>query len=53
MTSEFLGKRPWSCFENSSLPSATTLNTPLSPLISFVSMPNSSEISAARLVAWG
>jgi hypothetical protein len=53
ITSVDSGKRPVSCFEYTSLPSATTSKTPLPPSISSASKPSSSFSEAARLVAWG
>jgi hypothetical protein len=45
------GKRPWSCLEKSSRPSARTSNCPLAPGIGEASTPSVELISPARLAA--
>ena len=53
MISSCSGKRPTSAFENTCVPSATTINTPPSPLMSSGATPSSFSNVSAKLTALG
>jgi hypothetical protein len=53
MISSWLGKRPASCFENTSSPSTATSKIPSDPRINTASTANASFSAAARPVARG